>query len=251
MGADRPLVLSIAGFDPSGGAGLLADIKTMEEHKVYGLGVTTAQTLQTELDFFTIRWENVTDILKSVDILLAHYPVRAAKIGIVESMDVLEKIVSRIHEKDKQVKIVIDPVVASSSGFSFRNGKMDEELVHGILRKSHLITPNYDEVTSLASFPDPKAAAQQLAEFCPVLLKGGHNTGEVGVDYLYTSDSVKKIMSGSEKVYSKHGSGCVLSAAIASNFALGFDLAVACIQAKKYTEQFLASNTTLLGYHHV
>jgi hydroxymethylpyrimidine/phosphomethylpyrimidine kinase len=82
----RPIVMSIAGMDPSAGAGLLADIKTFEQHKVYGLGISTAQTLQTDNQFFSIRWEETDDILEAIEKMLSNYEVKAIKIGIVKNI---------------------------------------------------------------------------------------------------------------------------------------------------------------------
>lgn len=251
MEANRPVVLSIAGFDPCAGAGLLADIKTFEQHKVYGLGISTAQTLQTEDEFFTIRWEDEKDILQSLEIMLSRYDVKAVKIGIIENIDRLEKVVSFIHQKNKMVKIVIDTVIKSTSGFNFWNEKMNEELLFETLSKVFLITPNYNEAMQLLPSMNAEEAAQKLSVYCSVLLKGGHNNEETGVDYLYTKNEVIKLEATTTGVSSKHGSGCVLSAAITANLALGLDLTTSCINAKKYVEQFLSSNKTLLGYHHV
>ena len=121
----------------------------------------------------------------------------------------------------------------------------------GMLSKVFLITPNYNEILQLIPFANAKEAAQRISAHCNVLLKGGHNDEEKGVDYLYTNSSITKFVSGNLNVSAKHGSGCVLSAAITANLALGFDLQIACTNAKKYIEQFLSSNKTLLGYHHV
>lgn len=251
MEANRPVVLSIAGFDPCAGAGLPADIKTFEQHKVYGLGISTAQTLQTENKFFAVRWEDEKDILQSLEIMLSHYDVKAVKIGIIENTDKLEKVVSFIHQKNKMVKIVVDTIIQSTSGFNFWNEKMDEEILFETLSKIFLITPNYNEAMQLLPSANAKDAAQKLSAYCNVLLKGGHNNEETGVDYLYTKSDVIKLEATTTDVSSKHGSGCVLSAAITANLALGFDLITSCINAKKYVEQFLLSNKTLLGYHHV
>lgn len=251
METGRPIVLSIAGLDPSTGAGLLADIKTFEQHKVYGLGISTAQTLQTENDFFTIRWEEEKDILQSLETMLLHYNVSAVKIGIVENIGVLNKIVSFIHQKNEGIKIVVDTVIKSSSGFNFWNEKMNEHLLFKTLSKVFLITPNYNEAMQLLPSTNAKAAAQQLAMHCNVLLKGGHNNEEPGVDYLYKKKEVIKLEATSTEVSPKHGSGCVLSSSIAANLALGFGLVDACKKSKEYIEHFLKSNKTLLGYHHV
>ena len=251
METNRPVVLSIAGFDPCAGAGLLADIKTFEQHKVYGLGISTAQTLQTEIDFFSIRWEDEKDILQSLEIMLSHYNIKAVKIGIVENIRILKNLVSFIYQKNKEIKIVVDTVIKSSSGFNFWIEKINEQVLIEMLSKVFLITPNYNEAMQLLPSVNAKEAAQKLSAYCNVLLKGGHNNEETGIDYLYTKNDVKKLEATTTEVSPKHGSGCVLSAAITANLALDFDLITSCINAKKYVEQFLLSNKTLLGYHHV
>src|SRR5665647_1696581 len=175
MEANRQIVISVAGFDPCGGAGILADIKTFEQHKVYGLGINTAQTLQTENDFISIKWEAENDILKALETMLAHYDVKAVKIGIVENIGTIKKIVSFIHQKNIAIRIIIDTVIKSSSGFNFWNEKTNEAQLFETLSKSFLITPNYNEVLQLMPSPNAKEAAQKLAAWCNVLLKGGHN----------------------------------------------------------------------------
>jgi hydroxymethylpyrimidine/phosphomethylpyrimidine kinase len=252
--ASRPIVLSIAGVDPSGGAGLLADIKTFEQHKVYGLGISTAQTLQTEDQFFSIRWEQENDILQAIETLLNKYKVTAVKIGIVAHMQVLKSIVSLLHNKDSSIKIVWDTVIKSTSGFSFWNQPVDYDQLHQSLSKLHLITPNYNEAVQLVPpGSDAKKAAAQLSAYCHVLLKGGHNEAEKGVDFLFTKYAAERLKgtSNGKEMFEKHGSGCVLSAAITARLALGADTLTACTKAKQYIEQFLSGTKSLLGYHHV
>ena len=154
-------------------------------------------------------------------------------------------------KKKAAIKIILDTVIKSSSGFDFWNEQINEEVLMEILSKVFLITPNYNEVLQLMPSANAKEAAEKISAHCNVLLKGGHNEQEKGVDYLYTKNSVIKFPSGNTYVSAKHGSGCVLSAAITANIALGFDLQIACANAKRYIEQFLSSNKTLLGYHHV
>lgn len=247
----RPIVLTVAGLDPSGGAGLLADLKTLEQHRVYGLGVSTAQTLQTEDRFFAIRWEEPEDVLQAVACMLEHYEVKAVKIGITESLRALHEIVSLVQEVKPGLKVVVDPVIKSSTAFGFWQEKAEPALLRDTLQKITLLTPNYGEAALLAGIADGNQAAAALAVYGPVLLKGGHNPAEPGVDYLFQQGQVQKLPGTSEKVYPKHGSGCVLSAAIAANLALGEDLKTACAKAKEYTELFMSSTEGLLGYHHV
>lgn len=252
MEANRPIVVSIAGFDPSGGAGLLADAKTFEQHKVYGMGISTAQTLQTEDEFISIRWEDEADILQATETLLTRYNVKAVKIGIVENIGVLEKIVSLVYGKSNTIKMVWDTVIKSSSGFDFWGKDINNEELLKTLSKVCLITPNYNEAVQLVPLASgAKEAAEKLSGYCNVLLKGGHNEEEKGVDYLYTAEYIKKLEGGTNTMFAKHGSGCVLSAAIAANLAKGKDLITACRKGKQYIEQILSSNKSLLGYHHV
>ena len=115
----RPIVLSIAGFDPSGGAGLLADIKTIESHKVYGLGVLTCSTLQNELVFKEINWLETAYIKNQIKLLHQVSKIEVVKIGLVKSLKSLKKITQYLLELNPFVKIIWDPILSSSSGFVF------------------------------------------------------------------------------------------------------------------------------------
>src|SRR5688500_4568101 len=119
MPSDRPIVMSVAGLDPCGGAGLFADIKTFEQHKVYGLGIATAQTLQTEDAFFSVRWESDKSILEAISKMLVNYNVQAVKICIVQNIQSLHRIVSSIHAFNKNIPIIVDPVIRSTTDFNF------------------------------------------------------------------------------------------------------------------------------------
>lgn len=246
MQLNRPIVLSVAGLDPSAGAGLLADIKTFEQHGVYGLGITTAQTVHT---FFSIHWETEQNILDALTKMLLHYKIDAVKIGIVQDIQSLQRIVNCIHATDKKIKIIVDPVIRSTTEFDFWQGGINETILFEVLQLVELITPNYKESVQLVANANAKEASAKLSIYCNVLLKGGHNEEEPGVDYLFTKKGTLKLEPGGEPVYPKHGSGCVLSSSIAANLALGYDVVAACSHAKIYTERLLFSNHTLLGYH--
>lgn len=245
----RPIVMSVAGLDPSGGAGLLADIKTFEQNKVYGLGVITAQTIQTENTFFSVRWETDENIIETIQKMLYGYNVKAVKVGIVQNIYSLHRIVSSVHAVDENIQIILDPVIRSTTGFNFWQEGISENLLYKVLEMVTIMTPNYKEVMQLVPDADAKEAAKKLSAHCNVLLKGGHNEEEQGVDYLFSSRQVLKLEPDIVTAFSKHGSGCVLSSAIAANLALGNDLANACRKAKSFTEKFLLSNPSLLGYH--
>ena len=242
--------MSIAGFDPSGGAGILADMKTFEQHKVYGLSVNTANTIQTDRAFHSIQWASLEDVLATTDMLLEAYPVRVIKTGIMPSFAFLNEVVSFIKSRDPEIKIVVDPVVKSSSGFDFQTS-VSSQKIQEVLEKIYLLTPNISEAQLLAREEDPDKAARKLSASCHVLLKGGHRKNYPGLDHLYSYQQCIPLEPSQTTLIAKHGSGCVLSAAIVANLALGENLLTACSKAKLYIEKFLSSNTSSLGYHHV
>jgi hydroxymethylpyrimidine/phosphomethylpyrimidine kinase len=245
----RNFALTIAGFDPSSGAGLTADIKTFEQHKVYGLSVCSAITLQTENTFYDIRWEKIGDIIKAIDILLKQYPIASVKMGILPSLEYLNEIVSFIHTKSPSTKIIVDPILKSSSGFDFIKNS-NRELFYSILKNCYLVTPNTKEIMEITGIKDIHRAAEEIAKCCNVFLKGGHNEENIGVDYLYMDNKIIQFQPKSiETASEKHGSGCILSAAIAANLTLGYSLEESCKLGKQYIERALTSNNSLLAYH--
>ncbi|MBK0370998.1 hydroxymethylpyrimidine/phosphomethylpyrimidine kinase [Flavobacterium agrisoli] len=250
MSKNRQIVLTIAGFDPSAGAGVLADIKTFEQHQVYGFAINTGNTIQTENEFVEMQWTSLDFVLKSIRIFFGQYKIKAVKIGIVPSLEYVKEIVFTIKKLSSTTKIIWDTVLKSSTAFDFLNIQNQEILIE-ILKKIDLITPNYNEILQLSNDVDVPTAATLLSKHCVVFLKGGHNPHEIGIDYLYTKNSVEKLLPRTNTCHEKHGSGCVLSSAITANVALGYNFETACAKAKKYTENYLSSNSTKLGFHHV
>ena len=241
-------VLSIAGFDPSGGAGILADIKTFEANRVCGMGVLSALTFQNDILFEDLRWIEPDEILKQVAVLEKRFEFSVVKIGLIRNLDVLEIVVKALKETQPGCRIIWDPIVRASAGFQF-HGHFERKRLFSALENCFLITPNTEEAIFLAGIDNPMEAARLLAKYCNVLLKGGHSKEEPGLDILFRQNTVEKILPAGKDVFPKHGSGCVLSAAIAANLVKGNDLITACRNAKNYVEQFLSSNQTLLGIH--
>lgn len=249
MADNRPYVLSLAGFDPSGGAGLLADCKVFEQFRCVGLAACTAVTVQTEDRFYDVRWLGVDEIRQQLDALLKRYPIQAVKIGIVENLTMLDALVDTIRAIYPSVFVVWDPVVAASSGFDLLGG-LDSGRLAQCLMYVDVITPNIPEAQALfGTMSADELQGQRLST--AVYLKGGHAAmEEKGMDYLVSRDGeVKRIPPFGQVRYGKHGSGCILSAGIAANIALGLPLLEACKRAKQYTERVLDSNPTGLAYH--
>jgi len=247
---ERPYALSIAGFDPSGGAGFLADAKTMEAHRVYGLTVTTAITVQHESVFQGIEWVNLDLIKQQVVLLFQKYPVNFCKIGLIKNWFVLSEITDLLLSLNPAIKIIVDPIFRASAGFNFHQ-EVRLEHIENWLSKIYLLTPNAQELARIKEEEkDLMKIAEGLSKYCNVLYKGGHNETQKGTDFLFAENKVKELKPQKIVGYEKHGSGCVLSAAIVANLALGHDLLTACEKAKVYITNFLNSNKTLLGYHY-
>lgn len=247
---ERPYALSIAGFDPSGGAGFLADAKTMEAHGIYGLTVATAITVQHESVFQKVEWVNVDLIKQQIILLFQKYPVNFCKIGLIENWLVLSEITNLLLSLNPAVKIIVDPIFRASAGFDFHQNVSIRHLENW-LANIYLLTPNAQELARInEKEPDLMEVAQSLSEYCNVLYKGGHNELQKGTDFLFIGDKIHKLAPKEIVLHEKHGSGCVLSAAIVANLALGDDLLMACKKAKNYITHFLNSNKSLLGYHY-
>ncbi|MEA5256794.1 hydroxymethylpyrimidine/phosphomethylpyrimidine kinase [Arcicella aquatica] len=246
---NRPFVLSIAGLDPSAGAGILADIKTFEQHQIYGLGVCSAITFQHDNHFEGVTWLDNQTIIHQAKLLFDKYPIDFVKIGLVQSLKDLDEIINTLLSWNSTIKIIWDPILKASAGFDFHEN-INQILLEKILKKIYLITPNLPELQLLVvggSSVEQKAFG--LSKFCNVYLKGGHSDNEICKDILFTgintfSFTAERIPNGE-----KHGSGCVLSSAITANLSKGLSLEETCENAKHYMNQFLKSNPSLLGYH--
>jgi hydroxymethylpyrimidine/phosphomethylpyrimidine kinase len=244
----RPYALTIAGFDPSAGAGVLADVKTLEASGVYGLAACTSLTVQNDVTFERVSWVPLAEIQDQVRLLLARFQVDVIKIGLIESLPVLRKLIDWLKAQNPAVRLVWDPVLRATAGYEF-HARPDAELLQAICRELALITPNQPEALRLLPAASPDAAAAALATWCPVLLKGGHADGPEATDLLLVG-SARHVLHGPRLPHGeKHGSGCVLSAAVLARLALGDDLPAACRAGKAYTTTFLGSNDSLLGYH--
>lgn len=249
-----PNVLSIAGFDPSAGAGILSDIKTFESNNVYGLGVCSAITYQNDVNFKSVDWLSIDNIISQVEILKKRFDFSYVKIGLIESIEVLEAVIAyltegpRLETKYKKVKIIWDPILSASAGYEFHKD-MDQKVVEKICSSIYLITPNWVEVSKLGATNEAVEAAQQLSKHCNVYLKGGHSEEETARDILFSENQQhvfehERISNGN-----KHGSGCVLSSTITAGLARELSLFEACKSAKDYVNMFFKSSNHLIGHH--
>jgi len=244
---DSPIVLTIAGFDPSGCAGLLADIKTFEANGVYGMAVCTANTEQNVTSFKRPNWIGKEEIINQLSLLQQEVNFDFVKIGLIENLALLNTVVDVLIEKKTEAKIIWDPVCKASAQFVFHN-TVEKNLLEEICAKLFLVTPNLEEIAILAPGMDADAAGKYLSQFCRVLVKGGHSETASATDKLFTEEGVYFFESVKEN-YSKRGTGCVLSSAILANLAKGDEVVQACANAKNYVHGYLTSNHSLVGNH--
>jgi hydroxymethylpyrimidine/phosphomethylpyrimidine kinase len=245
MATDRPYCVTIAGFDPSGGAGIIADCKTFEQLRVQGLSVMTANTIQTEDKFIATNWTPQEIIEQQLTVLLERYAIRFFKIGLVENAAVLDAILDTIHQRVENPFIIWDPILKPTAGGNLSEQRFSDNLPN-ILAKISMITPNIPEYEALFGKEEPSCVASSIP--VSIYLKGGH-ASEPGKDHLYDNDIIYPFNPRIKTSLSKHGTGCVLSSALLAHFARKFPTMKACLLAKRYLERVLISNETLLGYH--
>ena len=202
------------------------------------MAVLTANTEQNISAFNKPNWVKREEIICQLNLLQKEVNFEFVKIGLVENFEVLQVLVDELIRKNPGVKIVWDPVCKASAGFEFHT-KIQNELLAKICTKLFMVTPNLDELEVFAPGIELEEAGRYLAGFCHVLVKGGHSTSENSTDILFTRlDGV-----------SKRGTGCVLSAAIVANLAKGESLVQAVADSKRYINNYLSSNQSMVGTH--
>lgn len=243
--------LAIAGSDPSGGAGIQADLKTMTLHGVYAMSVLTALTAQNTTGVFGIH-EVPPDFLgQQLDAVLEDIPPDAVKIGMISSAPLVEVIADRLRAYQSP-NIVLDPVMVSTSGSRLMETGAVTALKRQLLPLVDLVTPNIPEAEVLSGRAvetpqDMETAARTISETygCAVLCKGGHRVNDAN-DLLCTKEGVLRWFPGRRiDNPNTHGTGCTLSSAIAANLARGWDVSKAIQGAKNYLSQALADQLDL------
>jgi len=246
MSKKRIKILTIAGFDPSGGAGLLADVKTIEANKCAAFAICTANTIQNESEFISVNWIEEKEVFAQLDILLKSHQFEYVKIGLVPSLQFVKTIVSKLKTYNSSLKIVWDPILSASSGFEFNH---DLSELKEVLKDIFIITPNWDEVKQLSKKEDSFEGSSNLSQLTNVYLKGGHNPLIKGKDFLFFKEKRYSLNPKVKVNFEKHGSGCVFSAVLTANLAVGYPIIKACLRSKSYMYKFLNSSPTLLGHH--
>ena len=232
-------VLTIAGSDSSGGAGIQADIKTITAHKMYAMSAITALTAQNTTGVYGIMEVSAEFVGQQLDCIFTDIVPDAVKIGMVSNSDIICVIAEKLVQYNAR-NIVVDPVMVSTSGSKLLSENAITALVTKLLPLGMVITPNIPEAEVLCGFhiktqEDMVAAAKQIGKGYngAVLIKGGH-LADKATDLLYESGVPKWINAERVDNPNTHGTGCTLSSAIACNLANGKSLEESVRDAKQY-----------------
>lgn len=246
--ATPPVVLTIAGSDPSGGAGIQADLKTFAALGVYGASVITALTAQNTLGVsgvLPIAPEFIERQFEAVTADLAVAAMKSGMLGDAATVAVVAELASRLS----QVPFVVDPVMVATSGDVLLDPEAIAALRELLIPRARLITPNAAEAAKLLDRPlaessqEVEAQAEALLKLGPgaVLLKGGHGSGAEAVDVLADASGTRRFARPRIATRNTHGTGCTLSAAIAAHLARGEALNEAVRLAKDYVWSALSA----------
>ena len=239
-------VLTIAGSDSGGGAGIQADIKTMTANGVFAMSAITALTAQNTTGVQGIYEVTPAFLAQQIDSVFTDLRPDAVKIGMVSSTPLIETIAERLTFYRAE-RIVVDPVMVATSGARLIAEEAVETLTRRLFPLSAVLTPNIPEAEvlcgeSIASVEDMERAARAIGEkfSCAVLLKGGHAVNDAN-DLLYDGGTLRWFYGKRIDNPNTHGTGCTLSSAIASNLAKGFTMSEAVERAKDYISGALSA----------
>ena len=239
-------VLAIAGFDPCGCSGLLADARTIDSLGAYSLGVVTALTAQNTRSVEQIVPASPDTVAAQLDAVLSDVGVDAIKVGMLANTDVAESVVA-VLERYAPVPLVVDPVLESSTGARLFDSREPGHALRRLLSRTTVITPNLVELNELTGLPTGSyaqrvAAARAVVEelgVSAVLVKAGHGTEQPLVDVLYDGERVQRFEHPRIETRNDRGTGCTLSTALAVNLARALPLGKAVEQGIEVVQRSL------------
>jgi hydroxymethylpyrimidine/phosphomethylpyrimidine kinase len=240
----KPIALTIAGSDSGGGAGIQADIKSMEANGVFAMSALTAITAQNS-EAVTMSFNLPGQLIAAqIDAVASDFDLAAAKTGMLSSSMIIETVAAKIDEHGL-FPLVVDPVMISKSGFKLLEDDAIDTLCAQLIPLATVVTPNAHEAAILADQPvetveDAKAAAEAIYTMGPeaVVVKGGHLDDDATVvDVFFDGDRFNILSAPRIDTRNTHGTGCTYASAIAAQLAHGHDLAEAIERAKQYVTE--------------
>jgi len=243
-------ILTIAGSDCSGGAGIQADIKTITSHKMYAMSAITALTAQNTTGVYGVLEASPEFVGQQLDCIFNDIFPDAIKIGMVSSVEIIKVIAKKLALYEAK-NIVVDPVMFSTSGHALLSDDAMETLIRELLPLGDIITPNISEAEGLCGFKirntdDMIKSAEIISKMLKgcVLIKGGH-LADSADDLLYSGGNAIWFKGKKINNPNTHGTGCTLSSAIACNLAKGLDIEQSVKNAKEYITGALKANLDL------
>lgn len=243
-----PNVLTIAGFDPSAGAGALADIKTFAALSCYGVAAITALTVQNTRAVEAVMPVPPDFLAAQIDAIFSDIEIAAVKIGMLATVAATEIVAQKLAAYSAR-HVVLDPVMRASTGDALAVEDLRAAILQRLAPRVTLVTPNLAEAAGLAACAVPASTREMAstgaklldAGFSAVLVKGGHLPGQDAIDLLCTGTMEKAFSTPRVATQDTHGTGCTLSAAIAASLAHGLPLDRAVEKAKVYVVRSLAA----------
>ncbi|HEX9930137.1 MAG TPA: bifunctional hydroxymethylpyrimidine kinase/phosphomethylpyrimidine kinase [Pyrinomonadaceae bacterium] len=246
---EPPVCLTIAGHDPSGGAGIVADIKTFTAFGCFATAAITSLTFQNTTGVFGATHQTAETIRGQVEPVIQDFPVAAVKTGMLPTGEIIEE-TARLVRENNLPNFVVDPVVRSTSGFDLIDDAALRILIEKLFPLAAVVTPNIAEAERITNLKietekDRRAAAEKIRELGAraVLIKGGHfanaelENQRTASDLLLDESGFTVFEAEWIETTATHGTGCTLASAIAANLALGKDLKTAISIAKKFVTE--------------
>lgn len=236
MNTSHPTVLCFSGHDPSGGAGIQADIETLTSHRCHAASVITSLTVQDTANVKKLIPQPPEDIIEQAETILADLSVQAFKIGLIGHHDSAQAI-HTILERHSDIPVVLDPILAAGGGTELADDQLIDAINKLLLRHTTVLTPNSVEARKLSGKQKlDEAAMHALSSGCRfVLITGTHEQSETVCNRLYHDGSLMESFNWQRLPHSYHGSGCTLASAIAGLIAHGLDPFSAINEAQDYT----------------
>lgn len=238
----RPVVLCFSGHDPSGGAGVQADIETIVSHQCHCCSVITALTEQDSRNVKKLIPQQPQDIVQQAETLFADFRIAAIKIGLIGHAD-SARAIRQILQQHPRIPVVLDPVLAAGGGGSLADQALLDAIIEDLLSLTTVLTPNSEEARRLSGQTDLADCGRNLqakgAEY--VLITGTHESSELVHNRLFMPDNLNETFTWERLPASYHGSGCTLASAIAALLAQGLDIFTAVSEAQEFTWQALAA----------
>ncbi len=231
----KPVVLCLSGHDPSGGAGIQADIETIASHQCHAASVITALTEQDTRNVKMILPQSASAIISQARTILEDLPVKAIKIGLIGHVETVRAIHTLISEYSA-LPVILDPVLAAGGGTVLSNDELIAAMTELLLPRTTILTPNSIEARQLAKFDDlPQCGIKLLAFGCDyVLITGAHEHSEVISNQLFHKNKCIETYTWDRLPHNYHGSGCTLASSIAALIAHGLEVKTAILEAQEY-----------------